>query len=53
MPELPPPAVITHLGDILFLTDRLDAFTAPIHFAQDADLVFRRIRFAFYRLVLS
>jgi hypothetical protein len=51
-PKGPLPPVKRLLVDILFPAD-LTRTLASVHFPQDADLVFRRIPFAFHRLVLS
>ena len=53
LPKLPFPPVETHLRDVLLPAEILDAFFTTIRRPQDANLVFRRIPFAFHRLVLS
>jgi hypothetical protein len=51
--KLPLPPVKAHLRDVRLLTEVLDAFFTAIRLAQYPNLVFRRIPFAFHRLVLS
>ncbi|HTI99385.1 MAG TPA: ATP-binding cassette domain-containing protein, partial [Dongiaceae bacterium] len=53
MSKLLLPPVEGRLREVRLLADRLDAAFTPVRFPQNPDLVFRRISFAFHRLVLS
>ena len=53
VPKLPLPPVEAHFRNVRLLAEVLDAFFTTLCFPKNANLVFRRISFAFHRLVLS
>jgi len=53
LPKLLLPAVIRHLQDVRLVAKCLDGLLPAIRFQRNPHLVFRRIPFAFHRLILS